>query len=157
MSNKVELTPELLTELERRIDREHPNIEAVISSLLATSGGKLIGDPLYSYTCSAEFRKQTSDTERYLALLAKVHEMHREEFQEFVAGQKHKRRYFGLTPEEICEASKHNQARQISGSKYWAIMNIDAPTKRRFLKRALIFVGYPDEMVRHVQRLIGTP
>ena len=157
MSAKFAISPALLAELERRMDNEHPSVEAVISSLLSTSGGQLIGDPLYSFTRSAEFRSLTNDSDRYLALLAKVHEMHRNEFQKFVAGQSFKRRYFGLSAEEVCEASKHNQARRIAGSKYWAIMNIDAATKRRFLKRLLVFIGYPDEMVTYVRRLIGTP
>ncbi len=157
MSEKVQLAPALLAELERRIDSEHPSVEAVISSLLSTSGGKLIGDPLYAYTCSADFRGRNSDSDRYLSLLGKIHEMHREDFQEFVASQSFKRRYFGMSAEEVCEASKHNQARHIEGSKYWAIMNIDAPTKRRFLKRLLVFIGYPDEMVIYVRNLIGTP
>ncbi|MCF3650076.1 hypothetical protein [Synoicihabitans lomoniglobus] len=155
MAPKIELTPELLAELERRRDSEHPTVEAVISSLLATSGGRLIGDPYYSFTCSAAFRSLTNDSDRYLALLAKLHAMHRGEFAEFVQGQSFKRRYFGLSAAEVCEASRHNQARQIPDSKYWAIMNIDTPTKRRFLKRLLIFIGYPDEMVTHVRGLIG--
>lgn len=155
MSPKIELNKSLLRELESRMDAEHPTVEAVISSILETSGGKLIGDPLHSYTRSQVFRTCTNDADRYVSLLGKLHEIYGQEFGEFVAGQRLQRRYFGLSREEVCAASEHNQARQIPSSKYWAIMNIDTATKRRFLKRLLVYLGYSDEMITHVRQLIG--
>ncbi len=155
MSPRLEISKSLMDELKARIDSEHPDVETVISSLLKTSGGKLIGNPLYAFTCSKDFRVYANDADRYLALLAKIHELHPEEFMGFVAGQRLRRRYFGLSKDEVCQASRHNQARRIPSSKYWAIMNIDTPTKRRFLKRLLIYIDYPDEMVSHVRNLIG--
>lgn len=144
----------MVARLEARIDSEHPNVESVIAGLLETPGGQLVGDPFYSFTRSKAFRVCGNDADRYIALLAKLHELHREEFEEFIAAQNLKRRYFGQSKEEICEASRYNQARRIPDSKYWAIMNIDTPTKRRFLKRLLVFLDYPDEMVTHVRSLI---
>ncbi len=156
MSPKIDLPQSLIDELKSRIDTEHPNVESVIASLLRTSGGKLIGNPLYAFTRSETFRSCVNDAERYLTLLAKIHEMHPKEFMGFVAGQKLRRRYFGLSREEVCKASRHNQAKQIPNSKYWAIMNIDTATKRRFLKRLLVYIDYPDEMVAHIRSLIGS-
>lgn len=156
MSPKIQVTAALLEDLESRIDADHPTVAAVIASLLAGPGGALTGDPLYSFTQSSAFRSCAKDSDRYLALLAKLHELHREEFAEFVAAQTLKRRYFGHSKEEVCDASRHNQAREIPGSRFWAIMNIDAPTKRRFLARLLVYIGYREEMVTHVRSLIGS-
>ncbi|EDY83986.1 hypothetical protein VDG1235_3613 [Verrucomicrobiia bacterium DG1235] len=144
----------LMRELEGRMDSEHPTIESVIGGLLGTSAGDLVGNPLYAFSHSKDFRTCGNDSDRYLALLAKLHELHGPEFGEFIAAQTLKRRYFGQSKEEICEASRYNQAREIPNSKYWAIMNIDTPTKRRFLKRLLVYVGYTDVMVKHIQELI---
>lgn len=155
MSPKIQVSDSLFRELKSRLDSEHPDVESVIRSILDTSGGKLVGDPLFSFTLSHGFRACVNDADRYLALLGKLHEMHRQEFGDFVSAQRLKRRYFGLSKEEVCQDSKYNQARHIPGSKYWAIMNIDTATKRRFLKRLLVYLGYPDEMVTHVRGLVG--
>lgn len=60
-----------------------------------------------------------------------------------------------MTREEIIEQSRHNQARQIPRTPYWAIMNIDTPTKRRFLTRVLEFCGYAESLVEHTCNAIG--
>jgi negative modulator of initiation of replication len=60
-----------------------------------------------------------------------------------------------MTREEITEQSRHNQARQIPRTPYWAIMNIDTPTKRRFLTRVLEFCGYAESLVEHTCNAIG--
>ena len=39
------------------------------------------------------------------------------------------------------------EARQIDGTQFWAIMNIDTATKRRFLARVLDFIGYRDAVI----------
>ena len=57
--------------------------------------------------------------------------------------------------EEIVEQCHHNQARQIPDTHYWAIMNIDTPTKRRFLSRVLEFIGYREEIIDLVCGAIG--
>ncbi|MBK1876366.1 hypothetical protein [Pelagicoccus mobilis] len=155
MSPQFELSEATLGELESRLDAEHPTIESVIEGLLATSGGQLVGDPFYAFTQSKVFRALNTDADRYLALLSKLHEMHGPDFRDFIAAQNLKRRYFGNSKEEVCSASQYNQAREIPNSKYWAIMNIDKSTKRRFLRRLLIYIGYEDAMVAHVQELIS--
>ena len=65
------------------------------------------------------------------------------------------RRHLSMTREEIIEQSRHNQARQIPRTPYWAIMNIDTPTKRRFLTRVLEFCGYAESLVEHTCNAIG--
>ena len=60
-----------------------------------------------------------------------------------------------MSREEILESCRHNQARQIDGTQYWAIMNIDTATKRRFLARVLEFIGYRDTVIEFTCSAIG--
>ena len=52
-------------------------------------------------------------------------------------------------------ATGFNQARQIDGTQYWAIMNNDTATKRRFLARVLEFIGYRDETIEFACAALG--
>ena len=65
----------------------------------------------------------------------------------FLSASQSGRRYLGLSREAIVEQCRHNQARQIPSTHYWAIMNIDTATKRRFLSRVLEFIGYREDVV----------
>jgi negative modulator of initiation of replication len=60
-----------------------------------------------------------------------------------------------MTAEQIRATCSHNQARQIPGTHFWAIMNLDTSTKRRFLRRLLVFVGARDEVIEHVTGIFG--
>lgn len=111
--------------------------------------------PLVTYTQSAEFRAKFSDADRYLALLSWVAREYPTEFSDFIAHHASGRKYLGLSPEEIRETCRHNQARPIEGTHYWAIMNLDTATKRRFLRRLLVFVGAPDDVIGHVTATIS--
>jgi negative modulator of initiation of replication len=61
-----------------------------------------------------------------------------------------------MSADAIRETCLHNQARQIPDTHYWAIMNLDTPTKRRFLKRLLVFVGVTDDVIEHVCSTFGS-
>jgi negative regulator of replication initiation len=97
----------------------------------------------------------STDADKYLAILAWVAAKHSSDFTEFIASLASGRRYLGWSREEIIEQCRHNQARPIPGTHYWAIMNIDTATKRRFLARVLEFVGYRDEIIEVVCAAIG--
>jgi negative modulator of initiation of replication len=60
-----------------------------------------------------------------------------------------------LSREAIVDQCRHNQARQIPDTHYWAIMNIDTATKRRFLSRVLEFIGYREDIVDFACNAIG--
>jgi negative modulator of initiation of replication len=60
-----------------------------------------------------------------------------------------------MTRQEILETCRHNQARQIPGTHYWAIMNIDSATKSRFLARVLEFIGYRDPVIELACGIFG--
>ena len=60
-----------------------------------------------------------------------------------------------MNRDDIVEACRHNQARQIDGTQYWAIMNIDTATKRRFLGRVLDFIGYRESVIELACSTLG--
>ena len=115
-------------------------------------------EPLVSYMLGTEFRTKFSDADKYLGILGWIAMKHGSEFKEFIrslsAGSSG-RRYLGLSHEEIVEQCRHNQARQIPDTQFWAIMNIDTATKRRFLSRVLEFVGYDDDLIEFACGVIG--
>jgi negative regulator of replication initiation len=116
-------------------------------------------EPLASFVLGTEFRTKFTDADKYLGILGWVAVKHGSEFKEFIrslsAGDSG-RRYLGLSQAEILEQCRHNQARQIPNTQFWAIMNIDTATKRRFLWRVLEFVGYDDGLIEFVCGVIGS-
>lgn len=112
-------------------------------------------DPLTNFLLSAEFRTKFTDADKYLAILGWVASQHVADFQEYIMSLNHGRRYLSMSREDIVAQCRHNQARQIPGTKFWAIMNIDTPTKRRFLTRVLEFCGYREEVIDFTCNAIG--
>lgn len=154
---QLKITPELEARLAKAAEERGCSAPELIASMLDASDASEAwrSHPFVTYTQSAEFRVKPTDAERYLAVLGWVATAHGPEFGDFVAHHAGGRRYVGMTAEEILETCRHNQARQIPGTRFWAIMNLDTPTKRRFLRRLLVFVGEPDEVVGHAVSLIG--
>lgn len=152
---KIDLTPELQTRLLEAAAAQGRTPAELIASWLASPAQALQTNPLVAYTQGAEFRAKSSDAERYLALLARVAQERGAEFTDFIAHHANGRKYLGLSPEEIRETCRHNQARPIEGTPYWAIMNLDTATKRRFLRRLLVFVGESDEVISHLTATIN--
>lgn len=154
---QLNISAETAAALERAAKARGCTIDVLLSSL-ATSAGEPASVPLHpliTYTQSPEFRVKFSDADRFLSLLAWIAEQHAEEFSDFVSHLESRRRYVGLSPEEIRETCRHNQARQIPGTHFWAIMNLDTPTKQRFLRRLLVFVGESDEAIEAAVATIG--
>lgn len=104
-------------------------------------------DPLLAYLRTPAFRALHTGADRYLQLLAWIHRLNPRDFRDFVDHLPSRRKYFGLSEEEVRQTSRHNQARQIPDSPYWAILNLDTATKRRFLRRAMEFSGLPDAVI----------
>lgn len=119
----------------------------LIAELLNRPDDTARSHPLVLHTASAEFRAKFSDAERYLSLLAWMSQNHPTDFADFIAHQESGRKYLGRSAEEIRETCRHNQARAIPGTHFWAIMNLDTATKRRFLRRLLVFIGLDDAVI----------
>lgn len=134
--------------------RETP--DAVLARLLnLPSPDGSSAEPIVAFVLSAEFRSKFTDADKYVSLLAWLAARHEADFRDFIQGLKSGRRYLGLSREEVLSACRHNQARPIEGTPYWAIMNLDTATKRRFLARVMEFTGYPDETIEVVCAAIG--
>jgi negative modulator of initiation of replication len=153
---KIEISDEVYGALQDLATGFHRTPDEVLASLLKVpSSAPDAADPLAAFILGAEFRAKFTDAEKYLALLGWVAARHPADFGEFIRSLDGGRRYLGLSREEILETCRHNQARQIAGTPYWAIMNLDTPTKRRFLARVLEFAGYREAVIDFACAAIG--
>lgn len=153
---KIEISDDVYAALQDLATGFHRTPDDVLASLLNVPRASTeAAEPVAAFVLGAEFRAKATDAEKYLALLSWIAERHKDEFGEFVRAQSNGRRFLGLSREEIVEACRHNQARQIDGTQYWAIMNLDTATKRRFLARVLEFIGYRDTVIEFACGVIG--
>ena len=155
----IEVSDEVYEELKKLTTDFHQSPNDVLTAMLNLGiAPSAINEPLIAFLLGAEFRTKFTDADKYLAILSWIAAKHASEFNEFIvslAGSPSGRRYLGLSCEEIVDQCRHNQARQIPGTHYWAIMNIDTATKRRFLSRVLEFIGYRDEIIDSACGAIG--
>lgn len=156
---QIEVTEEVYEALKRLTSDFNQTPNDVLTHLLQvrrpSAPATASHDPLAAYLLSPEFRAKFTDADKYLAILSWVAARHGAEFQEFILSLDSGRRYLSRTRDEIVAQCRHNQARPIPGTPYWAIMNIDTPTKRRFLARVLAFVGYRDELIETACQALG--
>jgi negative regulator of replication initiation len=155
----IEVSEAVYDELKKLTTDFHQSPNDVLAAML-NLGRPATGadEPLIAFMLSAEFRTRFTDADKYLAILSWIAERYASEFSEFIvslSSSSSGRRYLGISREEIVEQCRHNQARQIPGTHYWAIMNIDTATKRRFLARVLEFIGYRDDLIETVCSAIG--
>ena len=152
----IEVSDDVYAALQRLATGFHRTPDEVLASLLSIPTASPEGaEAIAAFIISGEFRVKYTDADKYLALLSWVAERHAAEFGEFILSQSGGRRYLSMSREEILETCRHNQARQIDGTPYWAIMNIDTATKRRFLARVLEFIGYRDAVIEFVCSVFG--
>jgi len=152
----IEISDDVYAALQELATGFHRTPDEVLSSLLnLPSAPTDAAEPLAAYILSPDFRTKFTDADKYVALLGWIAAKHAQEFAEFIRSQSSGRRYLGLSREEVLAACRHNQARQIDGTSYWAIMNLDTATKRRFLARVLEFVGYREAVIDFVCAAIG--
>jgi len=158
---KVELSEATHAALQRLAAAKQVSPEALIATLLNPPERTLAGDSLLFYLAGDEFSRLTDATERYLDLLAWCATHYAADFGDFIAHQESGRRYLAWSRQEINEARSRNQARQIDGTQFWAVMTLDDVTRRRFVCRLLEFIGCHDETValacRSLDLAIPTP
>ena len=152
---KVELSDEAFAALQQLAAAKNLTPAEVIAAMVSTSRPPLAGDHLLFFLAGAEFVALVDPVDRYLALLAWCARNYAGDFADFISHQESGRRYLTLNRDEINETRSHNQARQIDGTQFWAIMTIDEATKRRFVCRMLEFIGCHDETVAHACRVLG--
>jgi len=156
---KIEVSNEVYDTLKNLTTDFHQSPNDVLATLLNVGlAANAADEPLIGFVLGAEFRTKFTDADKYLAILGWLAAKYSSEFNEFIlslSASKSGRRYLGLSREEIVDQCRHNQARPIPHTHYWAIMNIDTATKRRFLSRVLEFVGYRDDIITVVCSAIG--
>lgn len=153
---QIEVTDEVYDALKRLTTDFNQSPNDVLASLLHLPVSHSSQEnPLTAYLLGAEFRAKFTDADKYLAILGWIAARHPADFQEFILSLNRGRRYLSLNREEIVAQCRHNQARQIPATSFWAIMNIDTPTKRRFLSRVLEFCGYREELIEFTCNAIG--
>ncbi len=152
----IEVRDEVYAALQRLAIGFHRTPDEVLSALLnVPKASPEAAEPIAAFILSREFRTKFTDADKYLTLLAWIAAHHAAEFSEFILGQSSGRRFLGMTRDEVVETCRHNQARQIPGTHYWAIMNIDSATKRRFLARLLEYIGYRDPVIEFAGGIFG--
>lgn len=152
----IEISEEVYEALQGLARGFHRTPDEVLATLLnLPDSAPDAAEPLAAYILSPEFRAKFTDADKYVALLGWIATHHSTEFGEFIRALPGGRRYLGLSRDEVLEACRHNQARQIDGTCYWAIMNLDTATKRRFLARVLEFAGYRDVVIDFACAAIG--
>lgn len=104
-------------------------------------------DGLGAFVEGETFRAATEPADRYLALLQFVATRFAPEFADFVSRQDSARRYLGLGPAEWAEARAQHVTRQVPGTHFWAVMNLEDGVRARFVRRLLDYVGATDETV----------
>lgn len=153
---KIEISEQVYDALQNLATGFHRTPDEVLASLLnLPESAPDAAEPIAAFITSVEFRSKFTDAEKYLALLGWLATKHPADFGEFIRSLEGGRKYLGLSREEILETCRHNQARQIDGTCYWAIMNIDTATKRRFLARVMEFVGYREAAIEFACAAIG--
>jgi negative regulator of replication initiation len=155
MKKLVELSDETYATLQRLATARDLSPAEFIAQLVNDGRPPLGGDLLLSYLASADFPAAADPADRYLALLAWCAHHDPTDFADFISHQESGRRYLMLNRAEVNAVRAHNQARQIDGTQFWAVMTIDAPTRRRFVGRLLEFIGCRDETVGQACRALG--
>jgi negative regulator of replication initiation len=152
----IEVSDDVYAALQRLANHCQRTPDEVLASLLNAPPGSPEGpEPLAAFAISGEFRSTVTEAEKYLTLLRWVAARHPSEFGEFIRSQCGGGRYLSMSREDVLAACRQNQARQIDGTQYWAVMNIDAATKRRFLARLLEFAGYRVEVIDFVCHVLS--
>ena len=154
---KVELSSETHAALERLAAAKNTTPADLIAAMVHAGRPPIGGDNLLFFLASRELVALSDPEERYLSLLVWVAKHYSFDFADFISHQDSAARYLGLGRDQINAVREHNHARQIDGTQWWAVMTIDAPTKARFVRRMLEFIGCHEETVLAACRALDLP
>lgn len=152
---RIEVSDETGAALRRLAGAKNLTPAELLATLVDPARPALAGDTLLFRLASAEFTRLGDPADRYLDLLAWCAKNYATDFADFISHQESGRRYLAWNRDEINEARARNQARQIDGTQFWAVMTIAAAAKRRFVCRLLEFIGCHDETVAEACRALG--
>lgn len=129
--------------------------QQVLASLLHQPAAAGPSGSLIAFVLGPVGQGVGGEADRYLALLNWIAAEHGAEFGEFIRHESGSSRWLHLSREEIVAGCRRNLSCQIAGTPYWAILNIDAALKRRFVFRVLEFVGYQGAAIEVACAAIG--
>jgi negative regulator of replication initiation len=156
---RIEVSDDVYEQLKKLTSDFGQSPNDVLATLLNVGTARSDSEePLVSFVLGTEFRTKFTDADKYLGILSWIAAKHGADFREYIrslSSGSGGRRYLGLSHAEVVEQCRHNQARQIPNTQFWAIMNIDTATKRRFLSRVMDFVGYDADLTEFVCGVIG--
>jgi len=152
----IELSDESYEDLQRLAAAKGLSPGEMLTALL-NANRPISGDHLLFHLTGKSFSPSLDPADRYLALLAWVARHHTADFADFISHQASARGYLMLSQAEVNAIRHQHHARQIDGTQYWAIMNIDDTTKGRFVRRLLEFIGCHDEAVAGALRALSLP
>jgi len=131
----IQVSDEVYETLKNLTTGFHQSPNDVLATLLNVGvAPDAANEPLVAYILGSEFRtgSRTPTSTSRSSLDRREARAGVHEFILSLSGSPSGRRYLGLSREAILEQCRNNQARQIPDTHYWAIMNIDTATKRRF-------------------------
>lgn len=113
-------------------------------------------DLIVNVLLQPEFHAQLGD-ERYVSILTWLAHRHASEFGYYLRRDPRSRRYITATPDELRRFRRERITRPLSGTRYWAVLNLRSGGKRRFLRRLLGYIGYQSPLVDVVCSAAGLP
>jgi negative regulator of replication initiation len=150
----VELSDEAYDRLQRIASARQQTPAEVLTSLLAEDDAAHDAS-LRAALRSREIAASSDPADRYLGLLSWVAKNHAADFADFISHQDSARRYLLLSRHEVNAIRQQHLTRQIDGTQYWAVMNIDCHTRTDFVRRLLEFIGCHDAAVSAVIHELG--
>ena len=154
---RLELSDAAYAALQRLAAAKNLSPAELVAALVDPARPPLAGDALLFHLASEEFTRLADPVDRYLDLLAWCARHYATDFADFISHQESGRRYLTLNRDEFNETRAHNRAHQIDGTHFWAVMTIDDPTRGRFVRRLLEFIGCHDGTVAHACSALGLP
>ena len=101
-----------------------------------------------AWTRSPRFLAETTSLGRFMCLLYFLHEKHGGGFDVVLDLSGRKRRYFGLSAEELDETGKSVFPKPIAGSPYWVVTNTETAKKRQLIESVMRMLGYAGPDIR---------
>lgn len=93
--------------------------------------------------------------ERFLVILAKLHQIHGQDFERVLQLSGRNRVYFAKDKEQLLQASSVTNPKPIPGSEFWVMTNNNTAKKASLLREAADVLGYSPEQAKRLAVLFA--
>jgi negative modulator of initiation of replication len=97
---------------------------------------------------SPRFLAETTSLGRFLCLLTFLYQKHGDDFASVLDLAGRKRRYFALSAADLEDTGTSVFPRQVPGSPYWVVTNLETAKKRQIIESILRMLAYPGPDIR---------